>query len=99
MTLVYISGKISGDGGFMEKFANAEEKLKAAGYRVINPARIVAPVWKMYLYDEIMEVDMSLLDLADAIVLLDDWAESEGAIKELDFALKKGINVWTIRNF
>ena len=37
---VYISGPITKDKGYYQKFLNAEHKLKEAGCEVINPARI-----------------------------------------------------------
>jgi hypothetical protein len=36
---LYISGKITGDENYQEKFAEAERRLVDAGYEVVNPAK------------------------------------------------------------
>ena len=75
---IYISGKITGDSDYKAKFARAEEKLKAAGHAVMNPA--VLP--DGFGYDEYMSICHAMLDVCDAIYLLTDWRQSEGARKE-----------------
>lgn len=39
---IYISGPITGTTDYKERFAVAEEKLKANGYEVVNPAKLAA---------------------------------------------------------
>lgn len=89
--LVYISGKITGDDKYKEKFALAESALNLQGYKTINPARIdLGPdaTWEQY-----MELDLYLLGACDAIYMLTDWTESRGASAEWGFAKAKGIKI------
>lgn len=87
---IYISGAITGTTDYMERFENAENKLKELGYDVINPAKINSflptdTTWKQY-----MEVDYKLLDVCDSIYMLSGWENSKGANAELEYANLKG---------
>lgn len=83
---IYITGKITGDPNYKAKFARAEEKLKAAGHVVMNPA--ILP--DGFEYDEYMRICLVMLDVCDAIYLLTDWKQSEGARKEYNHAMWVG---------
>jgi nucleoside 2-deoxyribosyltransferase len=90
MTRVYISGPISGTSDFMYRFEDAEKYLTGKGYSVINPVKIGASLPLDMTYEEIMEIDMLLLDDADAIYMLLGWQTSVGANREYGYALGKG---------
>lgn len=90
MTRVYISGPISGTSDFMYRFEDVEKVLTGKGYSVINPAKIGAALPEDMTYEEIMEIDMLLLDNADAIYMLLGWQTSVGANREYGYALGKG---------
>lgn len=65
-------------------FNRAEERLRAAGYETLNPARTdLGPdaTWADYMHAGIRQV----LD-ADAIALLPDWDRSRGAKLEVHVA-------------
>ena len=79
---VYISGKITGTTDYLERFAKAEEKLKADGYAVLNPARVNACMPDGTTWDEYMKVSFTLLNMADVIYMLDGWRDSKGANME-----------------
>ena len=73
---VYISGPISQNPDYENTFKAAENELRAVGYEVINPVELVkgridgnvsvAETWR-----RAMEMDLSALRSADAMVLLD----------------------------
>ena len=106
---VYISGKI-GEGVISEatrqKFAKAEEMLKANGYETFNPTdgewqehlhkaykldREVQPYGeKVDFYSYALLRDMMVLATCDAVYFLEDWTESKGAVAERDFAVATG---------
>lgn len=88
---VYISGAISNDENYKEKFANAEKKLKEMGYDVVNPT--VLDSIDGLTYEEYMKLDIDLLDMCDAIYMLKGWEKSCGANREYGYALaqKKAI--------
>ena len=91
---VYISGGITDVPDFEEKFQKAEDELRAAGYAVINPARmymILKP--EDTTYEEYMTVDLLLLGMCGAIYQLKGWEESKGAQIEYEHAVKRGLYI------
>ena len=88
--IVYIAGKITGEKSYRKKFADTERKLKAAGYEVLNPARMVK-VEKWKEYRDYLQEAFLLLFQADFIYTLPCWVNSNGASLEVAFANKVGI--------
>lgn len=100
---VYISGKIGEEvisEATRQKFARAEEMLKAIGYEVFNPTtsglgkiadekvlEAERQGKKTSWYQEIMKLDIDALSFCDGIYLLNDYKRSDGARIEYDFAL------------
>lgn len=92
MLRIYIAGKITGlnhDATYI-KFDQAETKMKAMGFEVVNPMNIVpaGTDWKLA-----MKLCLRSLVTCDAIFLLDDWKDSEGANLELHIARKLGLKI------
>ena len=83
---IYLSGKISGDPNFKEKFAQKAKELTDQGHLVFNPA--LHP--DMFTWEQFMELDLKALANCDSIYLLDDWKDSRGAKIEYDEALRLG---------
>ena len=90
MKKVYISGKISGKPieETERKFAEAEERLRAEGYEVLSPLKNGLPLESDY--SSHMIIDLLMLFQADAIYMLHDWSDSNGAITELAAAKATG---------
>ena len=86
---IYISGKITGDVNYKEKFSDAEVRLRDLGYEVFNPA--IFP--NIFTWKDFMDIDLKILSLCDAVYLLDDWKESHGALIEEAEAKKLGLPV------
>ena len=84
---VYISGAITGVADYLEWFSLAEGEMKALGYHVINPARVMAelPADAM-LYDDYIDVSLCLLRMCDAIYMIPGWEDSRGANLEYTYA-------------
>jgi hypothetical protein len=80
----YISGKITGDPGYQEKFARVEGELARRGYTVMNPATLPGG----FAYEDYMHVCLAMIDVCDVVVLLDDWQESRGARREYEHAVR-----------
>ncbi len=81
---VYLSGKITGDENFIEKFKEAEEKLKEKGHKVMNPA-ILPPGFE---YEEYMKICFVMIDQCDILAFLPDWEDSPGAKREIEYAVE-----------
>lgn len=91
--IIYLSGKISGDKNYKEKFEKYKKKFTAEGYIVLNPAEISLPEYSNSWYQYMM-VCLNLLKNADIIFLLDDYKDSTGALIELEFAKKMNKIIW-----
>ena len=91
---VYISGKITGlaEKQWKHNFNRAENKLRYAGYDVVNPIKLPIevenPTWRDY-----MKVDLRELTKCDKIFMLKGWITSKGAWTELIFAKILGLEV------
>lgn len=84
---VYLSGKITGDTNYLEKFMDAQIRLEGEGHEVINPSMLSGVLPAGSSWGESMEVCLyGLIDLADAVVLLPDWKDSPGSCIELGYA-------------
>ncbi len=90
---VYISGKIDGLPPFYSqmRFAEAERKLKDEGFEVINPWKLDFSACKEW--DDYMMCDLDILRKCDAIYLLSNWQESDGALVEYHFAKGKKMQI------
>lgn len=89
---VYISGKMTGlhRVEFMKHFFEAEHMLRQNGYDVVNPARMSD---FNLSYVEFMLIDTTLLTMCDAIYMLNNWRDSNGAKEELALAEAKGLKI------
>lgn len=79
MISVYISGPITGTVDYMERFKEAEEKLRKAGYDPVNPAEINSHLPEDTSWETYMGQSLKLLCNCDAIYLMRNWIQSRGA--------------------
>ena len=91
---IYVSGTITGTTDYQERFKNAKRYLAYNGWAVINPAELDKVMPHDATHEDYMEICLKLLDLCNAIYMLNGWEESEGAKAELEYALEKGMDVY-----
>ena len=95
---VYISGPMTGypDWNF-PAFNAAADKLRAAGYPVINPADF--GVKETQTWRECLARDLAALVHCDVVVTLDGWMNSKGAKLEVFVAEELGSQVFNLEDF
>lgn len=90
--LVYISGKITNNENYKNDFLKAELWLKLNDHKVLNPSRLIE-IFPNLTYQKFMAIDYKLIELSDAIFMLDGWQKSKGACAELSYAKSLGKKV------
>lgn len=79
---VYLAGKITGDPGYRAKFREAREMVEWMGHIALDPSVLPEGMETA----DYMRICTAMLDSADAIGLLRDWADSPGAKCEMALA-------------
>lgn len=88
---IYISGPITNVLDYKEKFDQAEKHLKEKypNAEIINPTMIVLP--SNCTHEDYMKIDFMLLDLCDAIYMMQGWDWSKGCNQERGYAVAKDL--------
>ena len=86
---IYLSGPITNDPDYVNKFATADKALHAMKYQVVNPAELYRVLPADATYEEIMSIDLQLMELCEALVQLPGWEKSLGCNREYGYALAK----------
>jgi hypothetical protein len=86
----YLSGSVTNDPDFRDKFAYAEYQLRKRGLKVLNPVKHEkdGKKWSYYL-----RKDLKKLLKCQGIILLDDWTNSKRARLELKVAEELGFDI------
>lgn len=88
---VYLAGKITGDPSYFSKFYEAQKKLEASGFIVVNPALLPSTGFSWEAY---MRMSSAMLDECAAACFLPDWIDSRGATYEFGRATARDIRVF-----
>lgn len=89
-----MSGKISGMPytEVQQAFESAQDLLESLGCEVVNPLK--NGLEKKSSWIKHLCKDIELLDGCDAIYMMDNWGESDGACIEYDFAIRRKKDIW-----
>lgn len=79
---IFLSGPITKDPNYKQKFLKAEQQLVKLGHVVLNPA--IFPVG--LTNSEYMMLGFKMLEIADGVCMLDNWDKSDGAKIEYNYA-------------
>lgn len=94
---IYLAGPMTGYREFnYPAFNAAAAQLRAMGFDVANPAENPAPslpTWENY-----MRAALTQMLTCQGVVLLPDWQDSDGALLEVDVALRLAIPVRSLAN-
>ena len=94
MMKIYISGPITGTEDYVQRFYFAEGSLCALSEdEVVNPVKLDSILPKSLTCEERLKINLALIDVCDAIYMLDDWEDSCDANRELGYAMGKGKQV------
>lgn len=83
---VYISGKITGlpKEEYRAHFSGVAKRLRNRGFEVVDPSAHDNDLD----YAGYMKVSLCLLDMCDAVCMLDGWEDSKGAVFEAQYAVE-----------
>ena len=83
---IYIAGKVRGLKNYKEVFKKAEKESQNKGHITLNPAELPEGLhWTDY-----MKICIPMLEVAEAIYLLNNWQDSTGAKVEKAYAECQG---------
>lgn len=77
-TVVYISGKITGDEHYKEVFDQHKAQLEELGNIVLSPADLPEGMTK----EQYMRINFAQIDAAHVVYFIPGWASSPGAALE-----------------
>lgn len=92
---IYIAGKVSNNNNYYLEFCFMEKLLKREGFtKIVNPVRVMESVAGFLDYQTIINADLELLENCDAVIMLPNWKDSNGAIKAYNKANRKGLKIF-----
>ena len=94
--VVYLSGAISNDPKYKEKFEYFEKLLAREDLVILNPVKIIEYTG-VTDYDKIMEICLGLVRASDILINIDDGIYSEGRNREIELARSIGVIVKSLR--
>lgn len=91
---IYIAGKITGEPlqPCMDKFAHAENLIRALGAAPVNPFKLGIP--HHFTFEESKPYNFKALSFCTAIFMLSDYVKSPGAMEELYEAQRLGLDIF-----
>jgi hypothetical protein len=82
---VYIAGPITGTDDYKERFEKAEKYLRGQGALPMHSAGLP----QGFSHGEYLYICFAMIDVCEAVFFLDGYSESEGSLKEFNYAATK----------
>ncbi len=86
---IYIAGPITNDPNYYEKFAKMEKELRSEGHEPVNPAKNKATNYKEYI-----DKGLKMLMACEAVIMLEGYSHSKGAMLEFEYAQTVGMKTF-----
>ena len=92
---IYISGQITDDDDYLEKFLQYDEIL----HKLIPDCETVNPAWmslwlpESFSHSDHLDVDLVALKKCDACFFIKDWKNSIGCVQERLVCKQEGIRI------
>ncbi|WP_264520366.1 DUF4406 domain-containing protein [Flavobacterium sp. N1994] len=98
MRTIYIAGKVTGEDPeeCAAKFEAAEVQIRAKGFEVINPIKLVNNIYESW--DAAMVTCLNALGTAQGIFMLPCSVNSKGAQIELEAAFALNLDIYSDLN-
>ena len=84
--IAYISGAITEEPDYRDRFVYAENYLEKSGYVVLNPA--VLPVGMAH--GKYLPINDAMISVCDEVFLIPNWEDSAGVAHEIETAKSLG---------
>lgn len=85
--VIYIAGAITNDPNYQSKFDKAEQEIRSCGDIPLNPTVLPQDLD----YNKYFPICFGMIDVSDAVVVLDGVETSEGIQREMNY-------VWNTSN-
>ena len=82
---IYIAGKITDNPKYQLEFGVAESVLRTQGHIPMNPA-CLPPGFEHHEY---MQICFNMIEVCEAVYMLNNWKDSKGAVMEHEYAKSK----------
>lgn len=86
---IFLSGKVTGDENYREKFAKEQKYFEKLGFVVLSPCVLPS---EGFTYEQYMTICEAMINSCDYIYFLEDFVESEGSMREFDKVFKNQIS-------
>lgn len=92
MAIIYIAGPISGIKDYEREFNRVASWLSEQGHSVLNPATLPGGLTQ----GQYMSICLPMVAVADELIMLTGWEQSDGAYIEFLTAKKSGKTIMAV---